>query len=46
MTVITEADVEEEALSWLANLGWVVIHGPNIAPDRRRAAIELSSFRR
>ena len=33
MTTITEADVEETALVWLADLGWMVAHGPNIAPD-------------
>ena len=33
MTTITEADVEEAALAWLADLGWMVAHGPDIAPD-------------
>ena len=33
MTTITEADVEQAALSWLANLGWQVARGPDIAPD-------------
>ena len=33
MTTITEADVEEAALAWLFDLGWVVAHGPDIAPD-------------
>ena len=33
MTTITEADVEEAALNWLASLGWQVAHGPDIAPD-------------
>ena len=28
----TEADVESDALSWLAALGWQVAHGPDIAP--------------
>ena len=32
MTTITEADVEEAALAWLSDLGWVVAHGPDIAP--------------
>ena len=33
MTTLTEADVEQAALDWLANLGWEVVHGPDIAPD-------------
>ena len=33
MTTITEADVEQAALSWLAGLGWQVAHGPDTAPD-------------
>ena len=33
MTTLTEADVESAALSWLANIGWQVAHGPDIAPD-------------
>ena len=33
MTTITEADVEQAALGWLAGLGWGVAHGPDIAPD-------------
>ena len=32
MTTITEADVEQVALEWLAGLGWGVAHGPDIAP--------------
>ena len=31
---ITEADVEEAALDWLRDIGWQVVHGPDIAPDR------------
>ena len=30
---ITEADVEEAALDWLRDIGWQVVHGPDIAPD-------------
>ena len=30
---ITESDVEDAALGWLANLGWRIAHGPDIAPD-------------
>ena len=33
MTTLTEADVEQAALNWLAALGWQVAHGPDIAPD-------------
>ena len=33
MTTITEADVEEAALAWLADLGWGVEHVPHIAPN-------------
>ena len=33
MTTITEAVVEGATLAWLADLGWSVTHGPDIAPD-------------
>ena len=33
MTTLTEADVEEAALDWLAGLGWQTAHGPDIALD-------------
>ena len=33
MTTLTESDVEQVALEWLANVGWQVVHGPDIAPD-------------
>ena len=33
LTIITEADVEEAALAWLSDMGWIVAHGPDIAPD-------------
>ena len=32
MTTLTEADVEQAALGWLADQGWRVAHGPDIAP--------------
>ena len=32
MTTLTENDVEQAALEWLASLGWCVAHGPDIAP--------------
>ena len=37
MTTITEADVEEASLAWLADLGWGVAHGPDIAPETPNA---------
>ena len=33
MTTLSEADVEQAALDWLATVGWDVAHGPDIAPD-------------
>ncbi len=33
MTTLTESDVEQVALGWLANVGWQVAHGPDIAPE-------------
>ncbi len=33
MTTLTESDVEQVALEWLANVGWQVAYGPDIAPD-------------
>ena len=32
MTTLTEADVEQAALGWLADQGWRVAHGPDAAP--------------
>ena len=37
VTTLTEADVESAALEWLADLGWGVAHGPDIAPDTPNA---------
>ena len=31
--IITESEVEDAALEWLARLGWTVVHGPDIAPE-------------
>lgn len=31
MSVITESVVEEAALAWLEDLGYAVLHGPDIA---------------
>ena len=33
MTTIAESDIEEAALNWLAELGYTILHGPDIAPD-------------
>ena len=33
MTTLTESEVEQVALEWLADVGWKVAHGPDIAPD-------------
>ena len=33
LNTIYESDIEEASLKWLANLGYTVLHGPNIAPD-------------
>ena len=37
MTTLTESEVEQVALGWLANIGWQVAHGPDIAPDTSSA---------
>ena len=37
MTTLTEADVEQAALSWLSALGWRVAHGPDIGPGAPEA---------
>ena len=33
MSIITEDAVEQVALEWLGDLGYEVLHGPDIAPD-------------
>lgn len=33
MTTITEAEVEQATLNWLAGLGWQVAYGPDIASE-------------
>jgi len=33
MGSMTESDVEQTALAWLAANGWQVSYGPDIAPD-------------
>ena len=37
MTTITEADVEQAALDWLATLGWQLARGPDVAPGTPNA---------
>ena len=39
---IYESDIEEYSLDWLTDLGYTVLHGPNIAPDTPDA--ERSSY--
>ena len=39
---IYESDIEEASLDWLAELGYTVLHGPDIAPDTPDA--ERSSY--
>ena len=33
MTRVTESEVEDAALAWLAGLGYAVVHGPDIGPE-------------
>ena len=33
MISLSESTVEDIGLEWLADLGWQVVHGPDIAPD-------------
>ena len=33
LNTIYESDIEEAALDWLTELGYTVLHGPDIAPD-------------
>ena len=40
---IYESDIEAAALEWLAELGYTVLHGPDIAPDTPNA--ERSSYK-
>ena len=37
MNRLSEADVEAVALEWLSDLGWLVLPGPDIAPDTSHA---------
>ena len=40
---IYESDIEEVSLDWLAELGYTILHGPDIAPDTPDA--ERSSYK-
>ena len=42
LNTIYESDIEETSLGWLAELGYAVLHGPDIAPDTPNA--ERSSY--
>ena len=33
LNTIDESDIEQTALDWLSDLGYTVLHGPDIAPD-------------
>ncbi len=43
LNTIYESDIEEASLDWLAELGYTVLHGPDIAPDTPDA--ERSSYK-
>ena len=47
LKTITETEVEDAALEWLAGLGWNVIHGSDIAPGTTDAdgRVALERFR-
>ncbi len=42
MSALNESDVEEAALTWFGELGYAVVHGPQIAPGE--PAVERESF--
>ena len=37
ITTLTEAELEQTALSWLSDLGWRLAHGADIAPETPNA---------
>ena len=43
LTTIHESDIEKATLEWLANLGYTVLHGPDITPDTSNA--ERSTYK-
>jgi len=43
---VSENDVEQAALRWLAGLGWATAHGPDISPpDAKTPGTERASYR-
>ena len=46
MTTITEADLEQTALAWLANIGWNAAHGPDISDAERESYAQVILERR
>lgn len=46
MQVVSEDDVEQAMLQWLAGLGWATAHGPAISPpDSKTPGTERASYR-
>lgn len=46
MAGISEDLVEQAALQWLADLGWLIVHGPDISPpDAKTPGTERASYR-
>jgi len=46
MKAVSEDDVEQAMLQWLAGLGWSVAHGPDISPlDAKSPGTERASYR-
>ena len=43
LNTIYESDIEEVSLDWLTDLGYTVLHGPDIAPDTSNA--ERSTYK-
>ena len=46
MTTLTEADLEQTALAWLANIGWNAAHGPDISDAERDTYAQVILERR
>ena len=43
---VSEDDVEQATLGWLASLGWATAHGPDISPpDAKTPGLERASYR-
>ena len=46
MNAVSEDDVEQALLQWLAELGWATAHGPDISPpDAKTAGSERATYR-